>query len=70
LLEERNCARAERYLRMATETASFAQKADDASVAEAYMHIATVWTRLAEEATAHMPANDAPPQTEDDTATA
>ena len=55
---ETNTDRAERYLRMATETAALAQRASDPSIAEAYMHMAEVWMKMAEEAQSRLPAND------------
>jgi len=49
LVAETNQERAERYLKMATETAAMAQRAPDPSAAEAYMNLATVWAKMADE---------------------
>jgi len=60
LSEETDHQRAERYLKMATETAAQAQRCGDAAVAEAYLHLASIWLRMAEELTPHSAADEAP----------
>lgn len=55
---ETNRDRAERYLKMATETASAAKRSADPAAAEAYMHLAAVWMKMADDLLAPLPAND------------
>lgn len=57
LLEESDSDRAQRYLRMAEETAAMARSSLDRASAEAYMHLAMLWTQMAEELATRVPAN-------------
>jgi hypothetical protein len=57
LLEESDSDRAQRYLRMAEETAAMARRSTDRASTEAYMHLATLWTQMAEELATKVPAN-------------
>lgn len=43
---------------MATETAAMAQRAPDPSAAEAYMNLATVWAKMADELVRNHPSDD------------
>lgn len=52
MIEEPGRKRAERYLLMATENASRAARCADAAEMETYLHLASVWLKLAEEAAA------------------
>jgi len=45
---------------MATDTAAQAQRCGDAAVAEAYLHLASIWLRMAEELTPHSAADEPP----------
>lgn len=65
MIDETDQQRMERYLQMATETAAQAQRAGDPAVAEAYMHLAEVWLKLAGEMSGRFPANEEPVEAEE-----
>ncbi|HSV03907.1 MAG TPA: hypothetical protein VLI41_11960 [Phenylobacterium sp.] len=51
MVDETDQRRAARYLKMATDTAAQAPRCGDAAIAEAYLHLASIWLRMAEELT-------------------
>jgi len=58
LLEETPQQRGERYLRQATELARLAAQSSDAAISAAYLDMARVWVKLADELSRTHPAND------------